>query len=93
MFHSWCTYARSVVFWKSSFLWIDILKRMHTWLGIAHPSTHVMIFLLMALIVIVEKLSYVACRMFDYCDCCPKAIKKVGLHGILKGFDFDCAIF
>ncbi len=39
-------------------------------------------FLLMALIVMVKKLSYVACQMFDY----------VGLHGILKAFDFDCAI-
>jgi hypothetical protein len=46
----------------------------------------------MALIVMVEKLSYVACRMFDYCDCCPKAMKKVGLHGNLKAFDFYCAI-
>ncbi len=49
-------------------------------------------FLLMALIIMLKKLSYVACRMFDYCDCCPKAMKKVGLHGILKAFDFDCAI-
>lgn len=49
-------------------------------------------FPLMALIIMVKKLSYVACRMFDYCDCCPKAMKKVGLHGILKAFDFDCAI-
>jgi hypothetical protein len=46
----------------------------------------------MALIIMLKKLSYVACRMFDYCDCCPKAMKKVGLHGILKAFDFDCAI-
>jgi len=36
--------ARYVV--VSCFLWIDILKRTHTWLGIAHPSTHVMIFCL-----------------------------------------------